>query len=110
MITIALIFPHQLFYRPFSRIRFEGCYDGVLKIFKDFKILHVISKLQLGWESTLYWLLGSVDVLYKKLIYTFQLDNLKCDFFNRNSGMEYRHLQAMTGISSSESHHLGNSQ
>jgi hypothetical protein len=50
--------------------------------------------------------LGSVDVLYKKLIYTFQLNNLKCDFFNRNSGMEYRYLQAMTGISSSESHHL----
>jgi len=47
-------FPHQLFYRPFSHIRFEGCYDGVLTIFKDFKILHVVSRLQLGWEPTLY--------------------------------------------------------
>jgi hypothetical protein len=34
--------------------------------------------------------LGSVDVLSKKLIYIFQLDNLKHDFFNRNSGMDYR--------------------
>jgi hypothetical protein len=50
--------------------------------------------------------LGSVDVLYKKLIYIFQLDILKFDFFNCNSGMEYRYLKAMTGISSSESHHL----
>ena len=34
--------------------------------------------------------LGSVDVLSKKLIYIFQLDNLKHDFFNRNSGKDYR--------------------
>ena len=34
--------------------------------------------------------LGSVDVLSKKLIYIFQLDNLKHDFFNSNSGMDYR--------------------
>jgi hypothetical protein len=34
--------------------------------------------------------LGSVDVLSKKLIYIFQLDNLKHDFFNRNSGYQLK--------------------
>jgi len=41
----------------------------------------------LGFSTSL---LGSVDVLSKKLIYIFQLDNLKHDFFKRNSGKDYR--------------------
>jgi len=52
--------------------------------------------------------LGSVDVLSKKLIYIFQLDNLKHDFSNRNSGMDCRYLQAMNGIPSSGCHHYIN--
>jgi len=43
--------------------------------------------------------------LFKKLIYNFQLDNLKHGFFQRNSGKKDRYLQAKNGIPASECGH-----
>ncbi len=51
-------------------------------------------------------MLGSGDVLSKNLIYAFQLDNLKHDFFQHNSGKDSRYLQAKNGGVSSGCHHL----
>jgi hypothetical protein len=55
--------------------------------------------------NNLLFSLGSADVLSINLIYAFQLDNLKHDFFQRNSGKHGRYLQTKNGDASSGWHH-----